>query len=43
MPFFVGQRLALGQDGGEGKPPILTSEDGKYVYCDLGAVTLVAK
>ena len=46
-PFFRAGRLAFDGDNGENdgaeKPPIRETEDGKFLYCDLGRLVFVAK
>ena len=48
-PFFRAGRLAFDDGGGDGnndgaeKPPIRETEDGKFLYCDLGRLVFVAK
>lgn len=47
MPFFTQGRLTFAAEGSstimEKKPPVLESEDGKFLYCDLDALMLVPK
>lgn len=48
-PFFRAGRLAFEGAGDDGsgteadKPPILETDDGKYLYCDLSRLVFVAK
>lgn len=41
MPLFTHGRLAF-KDGVK-EPPVLLSEDGKFLYCDLDALVFVEK
>jgi hypothetical protein len=43
-PFFRCGRLAFTKKNGGGeKPPILETEDGRFLYCDLADLKLVAR
>lgn len=42
-PFFRHGRLAFHHDSDSKRPPILETEDGRFLYCDLSRLVLVPK